>query len=215
MENDKTDITIAAYDENAGHYAEKFTDYAPYKRKIVEFQNRYIPAGAHILDLGCGPGHNIKTLSELDGSCRFTGIDLSAGLIDIARRQCPQCEFLIEDLRDVQLAKTFDVVIASFCIVHLDDSETAALLGKIAGCLEPGGHLYLSFMEGHTSGFESTSFSKRPLFFNYYRLETIEALLGDCGFRTLEIGREDYPEPDGAITQDVFVYAQKKERDRR
>mgnify|MGYP005846126591 CR=1 FL=1 len=177
MTNSKTKISIDAYNKNADRYTSKFEDFSTYKEKIIEFQEGYIPKGANILDLGCGPGNNIKTISELDNTCHFTGIDLSVELISIAKQKFSSYNFLNQDIRYIKSDTKYDVVIASFCIVHLSNTDTADLLYKISEILEKGGSLYLSFMEGNHSKFESTSFSKEQLFFNYYSVTNIIEIL--------------------------------------
>ncbi len=80
MVKSKTEQTILAYNRNAERYNAKFDDFAAYKEKIVEFQKGFVPSGARILDLGCGPGNNITTLQSLNDSYSFTGVDLSNDL---------------------------------------------------------------------------------------------------------------------------------------
>ena len=103
----------------------------------------------------------------------------------------------------------YDTVIASFCIVHLDNAETIDLLKYIAGSLVAGGSLYLSFMEGKTSGFESTSFSHEEIYFNYYQLDFILATLAENALQTEVVSKEGYLEQDGTTTSDTFIFALK------
>lgn len=209
MEKSNTEYTIDAYNKNANTYAEKFDDYPTYKDKIIDFKDKHIQDESTILDLGSGPGNNIKTLFDLNDTYSFTGVDLSSSLLNIAKERLPHCTFIQEDLRSLVLPAKFDVVIASFCIVHLSNIETAELITNISTLLVPGGHLYLSFMEGQKSGLESTSFSKDPIFFNYYDIEFIVKKLKSNKLNAIEVTKEGYPEQDGSITNDVFIYAKK------
>ena len=65
-------------------------------------------------------------------------------------------------------------------------------------------------MEGKEKGFETTSFSKEEIFFNYYLTEDVELILENNGIGILKIVKQDYPEPDGTLTTDVFVFAEKE-----
>ena len=201
--------TVNAYDNNAAGYAAKFDNYEVYQRRIADFHNKYIPKGATILDLGCGPANNIKTLVNLDDTLTFTGVDLSGEFIRLAQQRFPQFTFLHQDICHLHLTRTYQIALASFCIVHLEDNETENFLRTISELLEDNGYLYLSYMNGDTRGFESTSFSKDKIFFNYYRDEKIIKLLNTSNISVLEIGKEDYTEGDGSITTDTFIYAQK------
>lgn len=209
VELSKTGLTIEAYNRHARRYTSKFENYSVYKKKIIDFQKKHIPKGANILDLGCGPGNNINTILELDATCRFTGVDLSEELLGIARKKNPGCRYVCEDIRSVVFDSTYDVVLAAFCIVHLTDSETEDLIRRISCGLKEGGKLYLSFMEGSGSGFETTSFSTDRIFFNYYSLPDMVTMLRRCGISPEEIVREEYVEPDDSITTDIFIFATK------
>ena len=65
-------------------------------------------------------------------------------------------------------------------------------------------------MEGRKKGIEATSFSKEEIFFNYYLLKEVELILNNNGIYVFKIIKQDYPEPDGTLTTDIFVFAEKK-----
>ena len=205
----RTEQTILAYNRNAEKYNAKFADFAAYREKIVEFQKGFIPTDARVLDLGCGPGNNITTLQSLDDSYSFTGIDLSGDLLNIAKVTHPTCTFIHQNICSLIVEKQYESILASFCVVHLTHLETEGLIKYIAGSLVEGGSFYISFMEGHSSGFESTSFSEDEIFFNYYQTSEIITMLSDCGLEVKEMSTQDYPEQDGSFTTDVFIYASK------
>ena len=206
----KTEKTIRAYNKNADKYTAKFQDFSTYKRKITEFQNQHISKGAKILDLGCGPGNNITTIKSLDDTCQFTGVDLSVDLLNIAKKIHPNCRFINQDICKLKVTEQYDTILASFCIVHLVDRQTVNLVKYISESLVERGCLYMSFMEGTSSGFESTSFSKDEIFFNYYQPDDILELLKSCNLELKSLSREGYLEQDGSTTNDVFIYATKQ-----
>lgn len=210
MKTSHTLKTIKAYNKNAEKYAEKFACHETYIHKMTEFQGKYISNGANILDLGCGPGNNIKTILEHNASCNFTGVDLSEQFIKIAENKYPQFTFVHEDIRKVNLKTTYDVVLASFCIVHLSNKETEELLTKISELLKNNGYLYLSYMNGEKQGFETTSFSNEEIFFNYYKDQYIIEILSLNNLTAVEISKEEYVEADGSITTDTFIYAKRR-----
>ncbi|BBO86185.1 SAM-dependent methyltransferase [Desulfosarcina ovata subsp. sediminis] len=209
MKTSHTRKTIKAYNKNAEKYAEKFTHYETYINKMSEFQSKYIAHGANILDLGCGPGNNIKTILEQNASCNFIGVDLSEQFIKIAGNKYPQFAFIQEDIRKIDLKAKYDVVLASFCIVHLSNKETEELLTKISDLLKDDGYLYLSYMNGERQGFETTSFSNEEIFFNYYQDQYIIEILKLNNLRAVEISKEEYVEANGSITSDTFIYAKR------
>lgn len=163
---DHSTVTIDSYNSSAARYAEKFMNFTSYREKILRFQQDYLDKAFDILDIGCGPGNTAKLLCEQNSAYRIAGIDLSQEMIALAQQHVPSAEFQQGDIRELSLHKTFDAVIASFCIVHLKNDETEKLIADTGKHLKSGGHLYLSFMEGKTAGLERTSFSEAPIFFN-------------------------------------------------
>ncbi len=210
MHRRKTETTIRAYNRQAAKFADKFGNYRPYRDKIEEFQRRFLPARAAILDVGCGPGINAKILLSKNSRYDITGLDLSPEMITLARRNVPGARFMVADMRFLELTERYDAIIAAFCIVHLSDTETTELLQTLSGSLKAGGCLYLSFMEGKPAGFETTSFSPDRLYFNYHARDVIGAVLLKHSIKTVALYAADYLEEDGSFTKDVFIFGQKK-----
>ena len=100
-------------------------------------------AGRRILDVGCGAGPLLEALR--DRGAIVTGIDKSAGMLDLARRR-------LGDDANLQLAElgrplpfpddTFDDVTASLVLHYLEDWGPA--LAELRRVLKPGGRLIVS-----------------------------------------------------------------------
>ncbi len=205
---EKTQSTIKAYNKNGSAYADKFMSYQPYIQQVRIF-TELLSEGFRVLDLGCGPGNVAKQIMD-QKPVSITGVDLSESMINLAQSTVPQGIFFTADIREVVFpANAFDAVVMSFCIVHLDDQDAFSLIDKAIHWLRNGGYLYISFMEGKQAGFELTSFSKDPIYFNYYESNTIQELLTAKGIRILRAANQDYPEMDGTITTDVFIFGSK------
>lgn len=205
---DKTQSTIAAYNHNVNAYSAKFMDYEPYANHVIEFA-KLIVVGAKVLDIGCGPGNVAKQLFTVK-PMQITGVDLSEEMVKLARSNVPAGEFYTQDIRSLDFPRDhFDAVMMSFCIVHLSDEEAYELLANAINSICPGGVLYLSFMEGKKAGFETTSFSQEPIYFNYFNGDVIEEFLVTNGITVLQMVRQDYHELDGSVTTDIFIFGQK------
>lgn len=91
-------------------------------RRYMQF---LVPKGARVLDLGCGTGRLLASLEPGHG----VGIDFSAGMIDIARENYPDLEFVLGDAEDpdalAALDGPFDVIVVSDTIGYFDDCESA------------------------------------------------------------------------------------------
>jgi len=97
-----------------------------------------VPGGAAVLELGCGSGGPSTAL--LAGRFRLTGVDISSGQIDRARRVVPKATFVVADMRSVEFdAGQFDGIVALYSILHVPREEHAAVFARIATWLTPGG----------------------------------------------------------------------------
>jgi cyclopropane fatty-acyl-phospholipid synthase-like methyltransferase len=98
-----------------------------------------LPAGARVLDLGCGSGEPM--LAELVARGYLaTGVDLSPSQVAEARRRCPGATVLEGDLAEVVLAAgSFDGVVAYDSIWHVPCEQHALVFKRIREWLVPGG----------------------------------------------------------------------------
>jgi len=205
---DKTTLTIDAYNKNFFGYTDKFMNYSPYEIHVMDFAG-LLEDDFKVLDIGCGPGNVAKQLCIVK-RLEITGIDLSSEMLKIARVNVPDGIFHLKDSRKASFPPDyFDAVVLSFSIVHLDDEEANAVLANSVKWLRRGGYLYLSFMEGKQPGFETTSFSTQPLYFNYFQEIKIKELLKANGIDCFRSKRQDYLELNGSNTTDVFLFGKK------
>ena len=205
---DETQTTIHSYNQNAKAYAEKFMCHEPYTKQAKAFAE-LLRSGDSVLDIGCGPGNVAKQLLAVK-SLQITGVDLSEEMVKLASANVPFGRFYCQDIRQAEFVTgSFDAVVLSFSIVHLKDVEAEDLLRKAISWTKRNGYLFVSFMAGKVAGFEQTSFSRQPIFFNYFDHGKIAQLLSEHGVDIIHSEQQDYHEPDGTITQDHFLFGRK------
>jgi SAM-dependent methyltransferase len=81
--------------------------------------------GKNILDLGCGTGGHALPLANL--GYRVTGVDRSRHMIEQAQTKADErnlsAEFLLDDIRSVDLRRRFDAVISMFAVMGYQTSN--------------------------------------------------------------------------------------------
>lgn len=100
--------------------------------------------GDKILDLGCGTGYYLFLLSNLPVDLILVGLDNDHKALSEAKENLnKKIKFIISDSHQLPfLDKTFDKVVASEVLEHLDNDQKA--LGEIFRILKPGGKLVIS-----------------------------------------------------------------------
>ena len=105
--------------------------------------NAHIPAGARLLDIGCGQGL-LGALLAADGrDVRYRGIDLGARDIERARSAAPPGrELVAADMRNVEFGSA-DVVVILDVLHYVDPDQQALVLRKAREALAGGGTLLM------------------------------------------------------------------------
>jgi ubiquinone/menaquinone biosynthesis C-methylase UbiE len=187
----------AGYDALADRFGEWMArvEGDPWERFVDELADR-LPAGARVLDLGCGNGAKI---SRLAARFEVVGVDISERQLELARAAVPGASFIQEDFAELDVpAESFDAVTALYSIVHVPRDEQPELLGRIMRWLKPGG-LFLASMS-HVGGQDRTDeWLGVEMFFSGFDAETNRRLVREAGFELLtdELVRMHEPEPDG------------------
>ncbi|MGW4322052.1 class I SAM-dependent methyltransferase [Streptomyces sp. NPDC004684] len=107
------------------------------------------PAGARVLDAGCGTGRVMIRLAELGYDC--VGVDLDASMLAVAREQAPHLPWFQADLAEFEPARLgipgdFDLVVAAGNIFPLLTPGTEAeVVARLSAALRPGGLLVAGF----------------------------------------------------------------------
>ena len=144
---DAYDPFARVYDQHWGFFATKA--YPILEHLVLES----LPPGCAILDLCCGTGQLAAELSRQ--GYRTTGLDASEGMIEIARKNAPDADFVVQDARGIALPRRFSAVFSTFDslnhVMSLDELEQ--VFQRVFVVLEGGG--YFVFDLNMEEGFRS------------------------------------------------------------
>ncbi|MCE7873263.1 class I SAM-dependent methyltransferase [bacterium CPR1] len=105
---------------------------------LLEAAHELLPRGQSGLDLCCGTGAGLGLLREL-GCQRLVGVDFSRGMLEQARRACPDAELVQGDALDARYESEFDLVTFFGALGHILPEDLPALVDVVDRALRPGG----------------------------------------------------------------------------
>ncbi|MEP7301277.1 MAG: class I SAM-dependent methyltransferase [Caldimonas sp.] len=180
------ELTLAHYDGRAEAFWEGTRDHDVSQNIAALLRHLPGPGPSAILDLGCGPGRDLKTFAGLGHDA--VGLDGSARFAAMARTWsgCPvwQQNLLALDLP----AARFDGVFANAVLFHVPGAELPRVLGELHATLRKDGVLFSSNPRGEgQEGWNGGRYGA------YHDLPTWRALLAAAGFVELE----HYYRPEG------------------
>ncbi len=143
---DSTTSTLAHYDANAEDYAEGTRDHDVSQNIATLLRHIEGPTPWTILDFGCGPGRDLKTIAAaghvavgLDGSAEFARMARAATGASVLHQN-----FLSLDLPE----RHFDGIFANASLQHVPSSALPAVLQRLHRTLKPRGILFASIPRG-------------------------------------------------------------------
>ncbi len=181
-----TATTLAHYNDNADSFWQGTRDH-DVSQNIAALL-RHLPGTAPqtILDLGCGPGRDLKTFTELGHTA--IGVDGAPHFVAMARTHSG-CEVWQQNLLALDLpAARFDGVFANAVLFHVPSANLPGVLTALHATLKPGGVLFSSNPRGQgQEGWQGDRYGV------YHDLASWRRFLNDAGFAELE----HYYRPEG------------------
>ena len=200
--------TRTSYDAVAVSYAELMNgslDDVPYLRAVLalfaDLMRR--AGGGPVADVGCGPGDVTAHLNGL--GVDVFGIDLSPGMVEVARRDHPTLRFEVGTMTALDLGDaTLAGLLSFWSLVHVPDAEVPAILGEFHRVLRPGCRVLLGFHAGDRSTHKTEGYGGHPMNVYVYRrpLARVSGWLRDAGFA---VEAEVALDPDEASPGAVLI----------
>ena len=167
--------TLSYYNKNAKQFVSDTIDVTFTETQDVFLD--YIPAGASILDFGCGSGRDTKYF--LSKGCDVDAIDGSEELCKIASEHTGiSVKQMLFDELDV--IEAYDGIWACASILHVEKNHLSDVIHRIATATKENGTVYLSFKYGDFEGV------KNGRYFTYLTEESFEEMIQDIPTLTIE-----------------------------
>jgi ubiquinone/menaquinone biosynthesis C-methylase UbiE len=161
-------IVASGYDRLTDRYLELVGSMGPaVRQKYLEIIFKNIPAGARVLELGCGSG--VPMTRALAKYFRVTGVDISKEQLALAVRNVPGADFFLTDMTRLAFSgEAFEAITAFYSITHVPRNEHFNLLVDIYGFLKPGGLLVATMGAGDLPDSIEPDWLGTPMFFSHF-----------------------------------------------
>lgn len=174
-----SDLTLDHYNAGAESFWEGTRGHDVSQNIAALLRHIEGPAPFAILDLGCGPGRDLKDLTAMGHAA--IGLEGAKRLAAMAR-EYSGCEVWEQDLLALDLpAARFDGIFANAVLFHVPGQELPRVLRELFGTLKPGGVLFSSNPRGgNQEGWN------RGRYGAYHDLDAWRRYMTQAGFVELE-----------------------------
>jgi SAM-dependent methyltransferase len=163
-----------------------------YGVEYVERAIRRVQNKGKALDVGCGSGGRIINTILSEGFS-LTAIDVSEGMINIAKSKHHDVIFANADILSWESEDSFDLIVAWDSIFHTPCAQQKSVVEKMCNHLSPDGVLLFTSGDGHG---DIVGEDMNGVGFEYGSLHYLEYLqiIDDCGCDFVIMER-DQPDP--------------------
>jgi SAM-dependent methyltransferase len=179
---------VGLYEDNAPAWDAARQRSTFFEKPLIDRFIAALPPGGSVLDIGCGAGAPVAC-HLLEQGLRVTGSDSSAALIGLCRERYPAGEWIVADMRVLNLGRTFNGLVAWWSLFHLPPDSQRAMFPVFARHAAPGG--LLLFNGGDRQGEAIGEWCGEPLYHSSLAAAEYDALLDAHGFDLLHHAPND------------------------
>lgn len=188
---EKEEIVMKGYDRIAEVY-QAIRHNFDNTMELGEFVS-LLPKNAKVLDIGCGAGFPV-TKFLVESGCDVTGVDISEGMLKLAKRNVPRAKFIRGDMTRLDFkSNSFDGLTAFYSIIHVPRERHLSLFQSFHRTLKPNGIILVCMGSDEWEG--TDEYYGVEMFWSHHSPEKSLQIVKDVGFQImfdkhLIIGRE-------------------------
>lgn len=186
------------YDKNALPWMKVRCGFDDHLRDFKEFQTLLVKG--KVIDLGCGTGRDSQLFTS--AGYEYTGVDLSKGMIDMAKESLPDSTFQVMNLTELKFEDgCFDGIWSFAAYLHIPKGDIDHAIQETNRVLKPGGIGYIVVKKGSKECYLDSENGQR--YWSFYGKRQFARILENNGFNILKSweDKRDYNPP-----KDVSVY---------
>lgn len=148
----------------------------------------HVRPGETVLDVGCGMGEPLAR-HLVDRGFGVVGVDASPTMIERCRARFPDAEWVVADMRELELGRRFAGILAWDSLFHLAMDDQRGMFPRFASHARKGAPLM--FTSGPEEGEAIGSYGQEPLYHASLSPSEYERLLATSGFAVRAYAAED------------------------
>lgn len=164
--------TLAVYAAKAADYACMMDKFANDPRLVTFIAS--LPTGAHVLDIGCGPGWAAAQMAE--AGLKVDATDASPEMVEMAD-QLEGVTARVATFDEITGTDLYDGIWANFSLLHAPRRDMPCILAALRRALRPGGLFHIGVKTG--TGEHRDSLGR---LYTYYTADELHGYLKEAGF---------------------------------
>jgi uncharacterized protein (TIGR00725 family) len=180
--------TMQTYNKVASSYHASHIGKLVAQVQLDEFMGM-VNSPARVLDLGCGPGYDMKYLAQ---KYSVTGLEPVKKFVNIAQLENPGSEIICDDVTKVDLGiNKFKGIWARDSIHHIKKEDQDLVFKKVYDALVEGGIYYVIVREGEGEIMEKHKQSNElEMFYHLFSREELTERATRAGFKVIKIDEQ-------------------------
>ncbi len=187
--------TIEVYDTRAADYAQLTKNLGEYDQ-LAAFCEA-LPKGAHVLDLGCGPGLYAAFMAAQ--GCKVDAVDASVEMVKLADQQAGVTA-RHASFDDISGVAVYDGIWANFSLLHAPRDAFPKHLAALHRACKPDAKFHIGMKLGSSAGRDGID-----RMYTYYQEDDLLAHITTAGFHVDHCEYGNSPGLSGELDDWVLV----------